>query len=142
MAKINGKKKGFTMIELIATVIIIGIVAAFALPNYAKAVRKADERDALIQLTALRAAALIYKAQAGQSPSISLTDIASINSTFHINLVSKDGTAYSFSSSGGSQFLAQAKTAANCTIIIRSEDLGNNNPCYYDCLLSSTNNCQ
>ena len=54
------KSRAFTLIELLVVVLIIGILAAVALPQYQRAVRKASASEAMINLRALGDAELRY----------------------------------------------------------------------------------
>ena len=63
--KLHKNKRAFTIMEIVIVVILIGIIAAFALPNYNKSIRKSHERDAVLQLQALHAANLIFRARNG-----------------------------------------------------------------------------
>lgn len=53
-------KKGFTLVELMIVVVIIGILAAIAIPKFADMVEKSKEGATKGQLTALRSALQIY----------------------------------------------------------------------------------
>lgn len=62
------KHVGFTLIELLVIVLIVGILAAVALPQYQKAVAKARGAEALSNIKAVAQAAEVYRMENGKWP--------------------------------------------------------------------------
>ena len=63
MLKWNKKRKGFTLIELVIVIAILGILAMFAVPKYQGLVREARSAEARAQLGTVRSALSIYYAK-------------------------------------------------------------------------------
>ena len=61
-------KKGFTLIEVLVVVLIVGILAALALPQYQKAVTRAKNREALLGIRAIGQGIEMYNLANGALP--------------------------------------------------------------------------
>lgn len=124
----NKKLKGFTLVEIIITIAILGVIASFAIPHYSKAIAKARERDAIIQLSAIHSACQIYKTNnAGRYFSGNLVNTAQINSKLSINIIENNGTTYIYSGLNSS-FGAKANVGS-FTVSINERSLSSDNPC-------------
>ena len=76
----NLNRKGFTLIELLVVVLIIGILAAVALPQYFKAVEKSRATEALSIMGSLAAA--MERARLVSSTNVYPADLSSLDIEF------------------------------------------------------------
>lgn len=102
------KQKAFTLIEMITVVIIISILAAFAIPSFQKMITRTRARDAINNLSIIHASNAIYKVRnnanfacpsitdctATPAPSCNMSSINNMNGTGSLNIIAVSGLTY------------------------------------------------
>ncbi|MFA5088324.1 MAG: prepilin-type N-terminal cleavage/methylation domain-containing protein [Candidatus Omnitrophota bacterium] len=109
--------KAFTLVEIMVVVILIGILASFAIPRYNKTVERSHKQDAETQLIAVHGANNIYRAQTGSFFGTIGTNynITQINANLDLNLIA-NGMTYSYRRTAASTYLSTAVRNAPASV--------------------------
>ncbi len=105
------EKKGFTLIELMIVVLIIGIIAGLSMPNLVKSKMAANEASAISAVRSIVTAQITYATTGGSGGDFA-ADLSALEAHNLIDSVLGSGTAeaYSFSVSGsGTQYTIDAR---------------------------------
>ena len=96
MIKIHNRRGGFTLIELMIVVAIIGILAAIAIPNFLKFQLKAKTSEGKTNLAAIRTAEESVFAEFGAYVSANASPAANATPSVKQTFVNADGTNQGF----------------------------------------------
>ncbi|MBI5872569.1 MAG: prepilin-type N-terminal cleavage/methylation domain-containing protein [Candidatus Omnitrophica bacterium] len=91
------KKKSFTLIEIMVTIIILGALVSFAVPNYLQSKRNTEYKGAVGQVRSIAGVAKDYFLTQGSYPSTSST--ANTNSVLGLKI--SDGYFNNYSVNSG-----------------------------------------
>ena len=79
--------KGFTLIEIMVVVILLGVIAGFGIPSYNNAREKADEREGKFSLSVIASAMENYEYRNAGYPVANLPQIDDINTTLNLGIL-------------------------------------------------------
>jgi prepilin-type N-terminal cleavage/methylation domain-containing protein len=107
------RQRGFSLIELLIVVAIIGIIAAIAIPNLLKSQQAARETAAIKELQTIREAEVMYSITKGHRK---YTDLATLGANGHLDSALASGRkggylyeAIALDAEGSAMFDATAK---------------------------------
>jgi type II secretory pathway pseudopilin PulG len=80
------------MMEMMVVIILIGIIAGFAIPIYTKSLAKAEERNAAINLALIAEGMSRHMIAEDLTAMPTLSDIAAINTTLGIYVIDDQGS--------------------------------------------------
>jgi len=125
---------GFSLIEIVMVVVILGVMSVVAMVKYQDSIKAAREQDAVAQLQAIHTANELYYSKSNPSEYLQgtypLNDPGgdqSINDQFGLSIFA-NGLTYTYTSTSTTTYTATADEG-NFTVRVNETVLGASNPC-------------
>jgi len=86
--------KGFTLVELIVVIIVVGVIAGLAIPRYSRGIEQSYENDATLQLKAIHSTNKIRFIRTGQYWPVNQVnmDLGEINNNLGLSIIANNVT--------------------------------------------------
>ena len=108
MTRERTANKGFTIIELMVALIIIGVLVSLAIPGFSRTKERAFDKEAQIGLNLIAAGEKMYRVKIGSYyPSSGTVDKSDIEDNLQLDL-SSSSWEYNITGLGGTNFNATA----------------------------------
>lgn len=114
MFKFMNDKRGFTLVELMITIVIVGVLASVAIPLYQANVKRAKGAEADATMGSIRTALRVYYAENGSYPTqASYVAVHTMSSTIDMDSLDMVGkyfpaTSYKYISAAGTAYTIRA----------------------------------
>ncbi|MBI3617973.1 MAG: prepilin-type N-terminal cleavage/methylation domain-containing protein [Candidatus Omnitrophica bacterium] len=135
----NSREQSFTLMELMIVVVIIGVIAGFAIPSYQKAMARQKVKRLILTANLIAGAQEIYKARNGRywcdfltSCGVFNPDVSDINMGLGVSIIPEDGTGYVTYAAPGSEntsFRIAISDGVSFLITLLFPENGNNVTC-------------
>lgn len=119
------KQKGFTLTELATTTVILGMMVAFAIPNFTKAFNMEKARSVYSQLLAVKLAQNTYQGAYDRyyTASSHITDLEAISDNLRVDITPPDGMSFRIRrNASGRNFTAEFLRDGSNTALYRVAD--------------------
>ena len=126
--KLKSNQKALTITEIMVSVIILSVIAAFAIPNFVKSIRKNHIRTANFNLIALHSAQQAYRARHSTFYDFDGSEtLATANSIFSLNISDTDHN-YLFSGNTTSFTIIARPSDSAYDLTLTQATIGPTNP--------------
>jgi type II secretory pathway pseudopilin PulG len=121
-------KRSFTILEIMIAVLIVGMITAFGIPKYQRAMENAQRAEAFDNLRIIHAAEQAYRAGTGHYwPTDGANHlITEINQNLRLNII-ENGAVYSCTGNG-TTFTCTVTKVSYPTVQVNQNALGAGNP--------------